>query len=81
MSKHPSPQETEWPEGALFTVGHSTLPIERFIVLLHVYGITCLADIRTVPRSRHDVVLGRAAQGWAINPQGARRVGGQGLHR
>ena len=54
MSKHPSPQETEWPEGAVFTVGHSTLPIERFIALLLIYGIKCLADIRTVPRSRHN---------------------------
>jgi uncharacterized protein (DUF488 family) len=54
MSKHPPPQETEWPEGAIFTVGHSTLPIERFIALLHIYGIKCLADIRTVPRSRHN---------------------------
>ena len=29
----PPPQETEWPKGALFTVGHSTLPIERFVAL------------------------------------------------
>jgi hypothetical protein len=35
MSKNPSPREAEWPEGALFTVGHSTLPVERFIALLH----------------------------------------------
>jgi uncharacterized protein (DUF488 family) len=54
MSKHPSPTETEWPESAIFTVGHSTLPIEKFITLLHAYGIRCLADIRTVPRSRHN---------------------------
>ena len=39
MSKHPSPQGTEWPVGAIFTVGHSTLPIERFVALLHAYGI------------------------------------------
>ena len=52
MSKH-SPQE-HWPEGAVFTVGHSTLPIERFIALLQAYGIECLPDIRTVPRSRHN---------------------------
>ena len=54
MSKHPSPQETEWPEGAIFTVGHSILPIERFVALLHTYRIKCVADIRTVPRSRHN---------------------------
>jgi uncharacterized protein (DUF488 family) len=43
-----------WPEGAIFTVGHSTLPIERFIALLRAYGIERLVDIRTVPRSRHN---------------------------
>jgi uncharacterized protein (DUF488 family) len=52
--KHPPPQETRWPDGAVFTVGHSTLPIDRFIALLDDYGIQCLADIRTVPRSRHN---------------------------
>ena len=40
--------------GTVFTVGHSTLPIERFIALLATYGIERLADIRTVPRSRHN---------------------------
>ena len=44
----------QWPAGAIFTVGHSTLPIERFIELLKTYGIECLLDIRTVPRSRHN---------------------------
>ena len=54
MSKHPPPQEAHWPEGAVFTVGHSTLPIERFIALLQAYGIERLVDIRTMPRSRHN---------------------------
>jgi uncharacterized protein (DUF488 family) len=54
MSEHPSPQEMHWPRDAVFTVGHSTLPIERFIALLKTYGVERLADIRTVPRSRHN---------------------------
>ncbi len=54
MSNQPSPQEAVWPDGAIFTVGHSTLPIETFIALLQTYGIACDADIRTVPRSRHN---------------------------
>ena len=29
----------EWPEGAVFTVGHSTLPIEQFTGLLQAYGV------------------------------------------
>ncbi len=54
MSLHPPPQEARWPEGAIFTVGHSTLPIERFLTLLQAYGIERLVDIRTIPGSRHN---------------------------
>jgi uncharacterized protein (DUF488 family) len=54
MNEHPPPREATWPEGAVFTVGHSTLPIERFIALLRAYGIERLVDIRTMPRSRHN---------------------------
>ncbi len=46
------PREAHFAEGTIFTVGHSTLPIDRFIALLQAYGIQRLADIRTVPRSR-----------------------------
>lgn len=48
------PADPPWPRGTIFTVGHSTLPIERFIALLTIYGIKQLADVRTVPRSRHN---------------------------
>ncbi|MGA7957851.1 MAG: DUF488 domain-containing protein [Xanthobacteraceae bacterium] len=54
MSKQPPPQQAVWPQGAIFTVGHSTLPIGDFIALLQNYGVACVADIRTVPRSRHN---------------------------
>jgi uncharacterized protein (DUF488 family) len=54
MNKLLPPQEMYWQEGALFTLGHSTLPIERFIVVLGAYGIQRLVDIRTIPRSRHN---------------------------
>jgi uncharacterized protein (DUF488 family) len=43
-----------WPDGTIFTIGHSTLPVADFVSLLKTYGIACLADIRTVPRSRHN---------------------------
>lgn len=38
----------------VFTLGHSTLPIDRFVALLRTYGIERLVDIRTVPRSRRN---------------------------
>jgi uncharacterized protein (DUF488 family) len=69
MSKQPPPQEAHWPEGAVFTVGHSTLPIEQFIALLHSYGIARLADIRTVPRSRHNPQFNGDALGGVLKPE------------
>jgi uncharacterized protein (DUF488 family) len=38
----------------IFTIGHSTLPINRFIELLNQNGVTQLIDIRTIPKSRHN---------------------------
>ena len=49
----------QWPQGTVFTVGHSTLPIDRFIALLAAYGIESLMDVRTVPRSRHNPQFNR----------------------
>jgi uncharacterized protein (DUF488 family) len=54
LTEHSPPRQAHWPEGAIFTLGHSTLPIERFIAVLQDYGIACLVDIRTIPRSRHN---------------------------
>jgi uncharacterized protein (DUF488 family) len=50
----PTPKIPDWPEGTIFTVGHSTLPLESFVELLQAYGIERLADIRTIPRSRRN---------------------------
>jgi uncharacterized protein (DUF488 family) len=61
VSEHPPPQQADWPEGAIFTIGHSTLPIETFLALLQAYGIERLADIRTIPRSRHNPQFNDAA--------------------
>jgi uncharacterized protein (DUF488 family) len=54
VSAHPAPGEVHWPDGTIFTLGHSTLPIEQFIAVLEGYGIERLVDIRTIPRSRHN---------------------------
>ena len=36
----------------VFTIGHSTHALERFIALLEMHDITALADVRSKPRSR-----------------------------
>jgi len=61
MSKYPAPQDTQWPEGTIFTVGHSTLPIEQFLAVLKAYRIERLVDIRTLPRSRRNPQFERTA--------------------
>jgi uncharacterized protein (DUF488 family) len=38
----------------IFTLGHSTRPIEQFLGLLASHGVQRLVDVRTVPRSRHN---------------------------
>jgi len=38
----------------IYTIGHSTRPIEEFIDLLRTHHITRLVDIRTIPKSRHN---------------------------
>jgi uncharacterized protein (DUF488 family) len=38
----------------IFTIGHSTRPIEDFIALLQAHEIQLLADVRTIPKSRHN---------------------------
>ena len=35
-----------------FTIGHSNIPIERFVALLQQAGVSALADVRSVPLSR-----------------------------
>lgn len=38
----------------LFTVGHSTRSLEELSQLLRENSVTCLLDVRSVPRSRHN---------------------------
>ncbi len=38
----------------IYAIGHSTRSLEDFIEILQAHGITLLADIRTVPKSRHN---------------------------
>jgi uncharacterized protein (DUF488 family) len=45
----------------IFTVGHSTRTADEFVELLEAHGVTGLADIRTVPRSRRHPHFSREA--------------------
>ncbi len=45
----------------LLTIGHSTHPADEFIRILEAHGVDLLADVRTVPRSRHNPQFNRDA--------------------
>lgn len=38
----------------IFTIGHSTRPLEDFLEILKHYNINEVVDIRTIPKSRHN---------------------------
>ncbi|MEO8907308.1 MAG: DUF488 domain-containing protein [Microbacteriaceae bacterium] len=38
----------------VLTVGHSTHPIDEFIRMLAANAVTCVADVRTIAKSRHN---------------------------
>lgn len=38
----------------VFTIGHSNRSLDAFLAILKTHRVECLADIRTVPRSRHN---------------------------
>lgn len=46
---------------AIFTIGHSTYPIEKFLGLLELHGITALCDVRSSPYSRFNPQYNRDA--------------------
>ena len=43
----------------MFTIGHSTRPIEVFVRLLKAHGVQRVIDVRTIPRSRHNPQFNR----------------------
>ena len=70
MTSPESGEQPPWAAGTIFTVGHSVLPIEEFIALLQAYEIESLADIRTIPRSRHNPQFNEEALGPALAKKG-----------
>lgn len=44
----------------IYTLGHSTHPIEEFVGILRAFGVEQLVDVRTVPGSRHNPQFAKA---------------------
>ncbi len=45
----------------VMTIGHSAHTLEEFIRLLQAHGATCVVDVRTIPRSRHNPQFNKAS--------------------
>lgn len=54
----------------VYTIGHSTHPIEKFIDMLRARDIATLIDIRTIPRSRHNPQYAQEAIAKALQSSG-----------
>jgi uncharacterized protein (DUF488 family) len=54
----------------IYTIGHSTRPIETFIGMLQAAGVTRLVDVRAVPRSRFNPQYNREALAKALADAG-----------
>jgi uncharacterized protein (DUF488 family) len=55
---------------AIYTVGHSTRPIDDFLGLLRPRDIRVLADVRTVPGSRRHPQFGQPSLAAALSDEG-----------
>ena len=62
------------PSSTVWTIGHSRAPFERFVELLRYAGIEVLADVRSIPYSRHAPHAARERLGPALTAQGIRYV-------
>ncbi len=54
----------------LWTLGHSTRPIEEFIGLLKAHGIQLLVDVRTIPFSRRNPQFHQEALAQSLHEAG-----------
>jgi uncharacterized protein (DUF488 family) len=69
----------EEPSPLVMTIGHSTRTLEEFIRLLQAHGATCVVDVRTVPRSRHNPQFNKASLPRSLKKAGLGYVHMPGL--
>ena len=56
----------------IYTIGHSTRTLDELLALLEAFDISILADIRTIPRSRHNPQFNADELGAALRRHGFR---------
>ena len=75
------PGAESWRGVTVYTIGHSTRTVDELAALLRANGVSMLADVRTVPKSRHNPQFNREALRSALRRRGLRyahlpRLGG-----
>ena len=70
---------TAKPLPIVLTIGHSTRSFEEFIALLQAHGVTCVVDVRTVPRSRHNPQFDKACLPRSLEQTGMAYIHMPGL--
>jgi len=63
----------------VFTIGHSTRTLEAFIELLKIHSVKHVADIRTIPRSRHNPQFNQDSLPMALEAEDIRYTHMKGL--
>lgn len=63
----------------LYTIGHSTRPIDEFLTILKAFDIKQLVDIRTIPKSRRNPQYGQENLKESLENSGIRYIYSKGL--
>lgn len=58
----------------LYTIGHSTRPIDEFLAILKAFDIKQLVDIRTIPKSRRNPQYGKENLKESLENAGIRYI-------
>ncbi len=67
-------QTQSWAGVPIFTIGHSTHPLDELVSRLRSLQVSILVDIRTIPRSRHNPQFNGDALRSALKKRGLRYV-------
>lgn len=54
----------------IYTIGHSTHPIDEFIAMLQAHGVKKLVDVRTIPKSGHNPQFMEDALATSLRAEG-----------
>lgn len=63
----------------VFTIGHSTRPLDTFLDVLQAHGVTQVVDVRTLPRSRRNPQFNQETLPQALRANGIGYVHMPGL--